>query len=223
MSLLAAALLLAGSSTNADADSVCGPGKRLVDNAWACAPYTKAQRQAGTTHQPNRIAAGIALGGALLSIVEALASQSRLTDDASSINPILQQHANLSVEYNRRGLALQQAGRYNEARLAFRKAAEEAIHGGSVGDSVINDRNADIADALNWLRQGYDAERAGQKNKANIAYTNGLQIARSAKLAELEARLERANEKLVSSAQNKGLIKSNSICQTVNGKLACLE
>lgn len=216
-----AALLFVFISTETVADSVCGPGRRMVDNAWACGPDNRAQGSTAPRNHSNQIAAGIALGGALFSIVEALASQSRLTDDVSSINPILQQHANLSVEYNRRGFSLQHAGRYNEARIAFLKAAQEASNGGSAEDAITNNRNANIADALNWLRQGYNAEKAGQKTKANVAYSNGINVARSAGLHELAAQLERANSSLVRSSRDKGMIDSKSSCMSVNGQLAC--
>lgn len=219
---VAAPFLLSSGLNTAFADGVCGPGKLLVENKWACAPDTGTRRQtAPATNYSNQVAAGIALGGALFSIIEALASHSAMTDDVSTIDPVLRQHANLSVEYNRKGLALQQAGKFNEARLAFKKAAEEAINGGSSEDSIVNNRNANIADALHWLRQGYEAEKAGKVNKANTSYLTGLTIARNAGLKDLESQLIKANNKLTETSTQKNLTKSDTLCTTINGKLAC--
>lgn len=206
------------------ADAVCGPGKHLATNAWACLPGDASRsRQVAPSTSMNNIGAGVALGGALFSIVQSLASQSQMTDDDDSINPILKQHANLSRKYNRQGLSLQRVGRFNEARIAFQKAANEAINGGSSEDSIANNRNAQIADALHWLRQGYEAEKAGKKTKANIAYQMGIRAAQQAGDTTVTSKLKQANDKLIEKGGSKRLMKSESNCRVLNGKFVCSE
>jgi len=233
-SLLAAALLVPTAHNSALADSFCGPGRKLGSEndgpgmSWKCLPERGQQRRASSTVTTggNRaaagVAAGLAVGSVVLSIVQSLASQSRMTDNLGSVDLDKMRHGTASRDHNRRGLTLQQAGKFSEARVAFLKASREAIYAGNVNEAKVNERNADIADALHWLRKGFTAEQSGKKTSANIAYRMGIDAARRAGDEAAARRLVEANDSLVGSNPGQSMYQSkDQSCATINGKYAC--
>lgn len=225
-----------GLAAPVQADSVCGPGKRLVDNQWACAPYTATRRpSAPSGYNGNRVAAGLAVGGILMSLVESLASGTRITDDAGPApsvhdnKPLTQDelrahkqgwHGTQSRTYNRKGIALQRAGDYDGARRAFNKAADEAREAGNADEAAANWNNAQIADALHWFHEGYQSEKAGKIVRANLSYKRGMEAAGRADRPDLEEKLRGANDRLLKSGDG-DLIQNDDICDMINGEYSC--
>ncbi|KQZ80904.1 hypothetical protein ASD64_11480 [Mesorhizobium sp. Root157] len=145
-----------------------------------------------------------------------------MTDNLGSVQLDQQRHGTMSRSHNRKGLALQQAGKFNEARIAFLKASDEAVKAGNLREAKINDKNADIADALHWLRTGFEAEKAGKTTKANIAYRMGIDAAERAGDKKTARQLRKANDALVKQKGGSGSYKSTGeSCALINGKYAC--
>lgn len=209
--------------TASSADAVCGPGRHLASNAFACLPGEgKRVTRSAPSISGNQVAAGLAVGGTLFSIIQSLASQSQMTDNLGRVDLDQQRHGTTSRSYNRRGLSLQQAGKFNEARIAFLKASDEAVQAGNLREAKINEKNADIADALHWLRNGYEAEKAGKITKANIAYRMGIDAAERAGDTKTANQLKKANNALVRKKEGGGSYKSTGEnCALINGKYAC--
>lgn len=210
-------------SQSALADSVCGPGKQLATNAWACVSGNGGSitRNSGQV-TGGQIAAGLAVGGAILSIVQSLASQTQATDNVGRADLDEQRHGTNSRQLNRQAIALQQAGKFDSARIAFLKAAGEAVIAGNQREAKINQKNAEIADALHWLRSGYDAEKAGKPTRANIAYRMGIDAATRAGNESLVSKLRTANDALIKNNSGSSMIPSQkNNCMLLNGKYAC--
>lgn len=209
----------------ASADGWCGPGKHIAPNPsdWRCLPGDGSRvKRSAPNNTGSQIAAGLALGGALFSIIESLASQSQMTDNLGRVDLDRQRHGTMSRTHNRQGLSLQQAGKFNEARIAFLKASDEAVKAGNLREAKINEKNAEIADALHWLRKGYEAEKAGQATRANVAYRMGIDAARRADNKGLASKLSKANDSLIKNKKKKGMISSDKeSCTYLNGKYAC--
>jgi hypothetical protein len=221
-----------------NADSICGAGKHLSHTEWACLPGDGASGGRVRTNNGanSRIAAGVAIGGLVLSLVDSLARGTRMTDNANTIptgrqsrtykpltvEDIKRSHGTKSREFNRKGIALQLAGDYDGARRAFTKAAEEASEAGNHEDENANRINASIADALHYLHAGYQAERAGKITRANISYKLGMDAARNAEREDLAAKLRDANSHLIRDKSDTGeLIRNEEDCEMVNGEYAC--
>lgn len=214
------------------ADSICGPGQHLASNAFACLPGDGGS-DAAASSSGSDIATGLAVGSVVLSLVNALASETRITDDAGPAPSVhegkpltLEEqqvwHGTRSWQYNREGIALQQSGDFEGARRAFNKAADEASAAGNHDDMVANMDNANIADALHWLRAGFEAEQAGQITRANISYKMGIDAARLAGNEQLAAQLGEANSRLVDSNGDDGaLFQNEEVCDVVNGEYSC--
>jgi hypothetical protein len=209
--------------TASNADAFCGPGKHLASNAFACLPGDRARSTTNSSNNSGgQVAAGLAVGGAVLSIIQSLASQSEMTDNLGGVQLDQQRHGTISRSHNRKGLVLQQAGKFNEARIAFLKASDEAVKAGNLREAKINDKNADIADALHWLRNGFEAEKAGKTTKANIAYRMGIDAAERAGDKKTANQLRKANDALVKQKGGSGSYKSTGEnCALINGKYAC--
>lgn len=231
LALVVSSLVVPASSHYAQADSVCGPGKELHPSKWACIPeYSSGRLRSsggGSGNTANQVIAGVQIGAALLSAVSALASQSQMTDNVGQIRQgvreDLARHGAISREYNRRGLALQTKGDFDGARKAFQRAAREAILAGNQREGDINERNAEIADALLWLRRGYDLERSGRVTNANFAYRQGIDAARRAGNEKVARELAAANDKLIGKTRkSQGMIESRrDNCILINGKYSC--
>lgn len=234
---LVAAFLISLPSA-AVADSICGPGKHLASNAWACLPGEggagRVRVESTVRPRPDaRIGAGLAFGGAVLSLVESLASGTRITDDAGPapsrhdnkplrIDVEKKWHGTRSREYNRQGVSLQRAGDFEGARRAFDKAADEAREAGNWDDFYGNQKNTQIANALYWLHKGYQAEQAGKATSANISYKMGIDAAKLAGRDDVVEKLSQANDNLIRSKGNdKGLRKNADSCDMINGEYAC--
>ncbi|MBP2235282.1 hypothetical protein J2Z31_001774 [Sinorhizobium kostiense] len=206
----------------ASADQICGPGKHLASNAFACLPGDNVSRSVGSRNSGNQIAAGLAVGAAVLSIVQSLASQTQFTDNLGPVEQDQRMHGTNSRRFNRQAITLQQAGKFNEARIAFKRAADEAVRAGNLREAKINEKNADIADALHWLRNGYQAEKAGKTTKANIAYRMGIDAATRAGDTRTASQLKKANDALIKKSGSDRLIKSTKEnCSLINGKYSC--
>lgn len=218
------------------ADAVCGPGKHLATNAWACLPGdrgTSSVKVLSNSGSTSQVAAGVAAGGLILSLVNALAGGTRMTDDAGPApstheSKLLTReqmkgwHGTQSWQFNRKGIALQRAGDYDGARKAFNKAADEASEAGNYDDASANDKNAHIADALHWLRAGYLAERDGKIQRANISYKQGIKAAELAGRPDLAQKIKSSNSALLKSGGNqKSLIGNNDDCDMINGEYSC--
>jgi tetratricopeptide (TPR) repeat protein len=220
--ILALALLVTGPFP-AQADAVCGPGRHLAEHVFNCLRGDTSHQAYQRSNPAAGVAAGLQFGAALLSVIGQLASQSQMTDNTGPVMKDQAHHGTMSRALNRKGLALQEQGKFDEARRAFLKASDEATLAGNLREAEINEKNAKIADAIYWLHRGYTLEKSGNAIKANIAYRLGIDSARSSGNGGLASQLVKSNNKLIDNHRNtKGLIKSNEeTCFLVNGKYSC--
>lgn len=192
-------------------------------NDWKCVPETRQKSPTFTSPGGgNNVATGLQIGGAVLQIIGALASQTQATDNVGQAQSDDAMHGTRSRGFNRQAIGLQQAGKFDEARIAFMKAANEAVLAGNLREAKANEKNADIADSLHWLRNGYDAEKAGKPTKANISYRMGIDAATRAGNASLVSKLSKANDQLVKGKGDGQMLKSDrKNCELINGKYGC--
>lgn len=213
--------LVAAWSAPAAADSICGPGKQLASNAWACIPETSVSR----SNSSNNTAAAIGAAAGILGIVGALAGQLTPTDNVGQASLDTKDAGNASRMMNRSGFLNMQKGNFSRAATAFKLAAESARKAQNWDEATQNDKNWSIAVAHGHLQAAVKAETKGDVRAASKSYHAAIVMAQTIGDNDLVQQLQRHNDDLVRKAKKVGkgkeTIPTGSQCANVNGVLRC--
>jgi hypothetical protein len=213
--------LVAAWSAPAAADSICGPGKQLASNAWACIPETSVSR----SNSSNNTAAAIGAAAGILGIVGALAGQLTPTDNVGQASLDTKDAGNASRMMNRSGFLNMQKGNFSRAATAFKLAAESARKAQNWDEATQNDKNWSIAVAHGHLQAAVKAETKGDVRAASKSYHAAIVMAQTIGDNDLVQQLQRHNDDLVSKAKKAGkgkeTIPTGSQCANINGVLRC--
>ena len=113
--LLLAVLVTSALPFTSKADSICGPGRHLASDAFACLDGDTVRSVPSPSADWSNLGAGLLLGSSALSIVEELASQTEPTDNVGEALPDDQGHGTRSRNLNRQAIVIQPQGRYAQA------------------------------------------------------------------------------------------------------------
>jgi hypothetical protein len=213
--------LFAAWSAPAAADSICGPGKQLASNAWACVPESSVSR----SNSSNNTAAAIGAAAGILGIVGALAGQLTPTDNVGQASLDTKGAGNASRMMNRSGFLNMQKGNFSRAATAFKLAAESARKAQNWDEATQNDKNWSIAVAHGHLQAAVKAETKGDVRAASKSYHAAIVMAQTIGDNDLVQQLQHHNDDLVRKAKKAGkageTIPTGSQCANVNGVLRC--
>ena len=219
---MALAISVLGFATmSASADNICGPGKELAPNSWACIPETSVSRSTSS----NNTAAAIGAAAGILGIVGALAGQLTPTDNVGQASLDTEGAGNASRMMNRSGFLNMQKGNFSRAATAFKLAAESARKAQNWDEATQNDKNWSIAVAHGHLQAAVKAETKGDVRAASKSYHAAIVTAQTIGDNDLVRQLQRHNDDLVRKAKKAGkgkeTIPTGSQCANVNGVLRC--
>lgn len=223
VALAVVASLLAPASLHAE--SICGPGKELAPNAWACIPKQSRPRASSNGDSSNNAAAMVGAAAGLLGIIGALAGQMIPTDNVGRADLDLNEAGNASRAMNRSGFRNMQQGNFRRAATAFKMAAESARKAQNWKEADENDKNWAIAVAHEHLQTAVRAETDGDVAAASKAYHQAIVAAGTVGDQRLVKELQSHHDKLArqaaKSGKGKDVIPTDSYCATVNGVMRC--